>query len=102
MPEKPRTAAGYAPEQVQRVRATCLYLATKLGDFAVQSLDRGATGVMAGEIRGELALTPFLDTYARHKAVPENLLVSGARFLRFGEVLREIRADQFLPGTTRG
>lgn len=33
MPEKPRTAAGYAPEQVQRVRATCLYLATKLGDL---------------------------------------------------------------------
>ena len=33
MPEKPRTAAGYAPEQVERVRATCLYLATKLGDL---------------------------------------------------------------------
>ncbi len=49
-------------------------LATKLGDFAVQSLDRGATGVMAGEIRGQLTLTPFLDTYAQHKAVPESLL----------------------------
>ena len=33
MPEKPRTASGYAPEQVERVRATCLYLATKLGDL---------------------------------------------------------------------
>ena len=33
MPEKPRTAAGYAPEQVERVRATCLYLASKLGDL---------------------------------------------------------------------
>jgi hypothetical protein len=33
MPEKPATAAGYAPEQVARVKATCLYLATRLGDL---------------------------------------------------------------------
>ncbi len=33
MPEKPTTAAGYAPDQISRVRATCLYLATKLGDL---------------------------------------------------------------------
>jgi len=32
MTEKPTTAAGYPPEQIARVRATCLYLATKLGD----------------------------------------------------------------------
>jgi excinuclease UvrABC ATPase subunit len=32
MPEKPTTAAGYAPGQVARVKATCLYIATKLGD----------------------------------------------------------------------
>ena len=49
-------------------------LASRLGDFAVEALDRGARGVMAGEIRGELALTPFEQTYAQHKAVPENLL----------------------------
>ena len=49
-------------------------LATKLGSFAVEALDRGATGVMAGEVRGELVLTPFLETYAHHKAVPEELL----------------------------
>jgi hypothetical protein len=33
MPEKPTTAADYAPEYVERVRATCLYVATKLGDL---------------------------------------------------------------------
>jgi hypothetical protein len=33
MPEKPRTASSYVPEQARRVRATCLYLATKLGDL---------------------------------------------------------------------
>jgi len=33
MPEKPITADGYSPNQVARVKATCLYLATKLGDL---------------------------------------------------------------------
>jgi predicted nucleotidyltransferase len=33
MPEKPTSAAGYSPDQVARVKATCLYLATKLGDL---------------------------------------------------------------------
>jgi 6-phosphofructokinase 1 len=49
-------------------------LATRLGDFAVQALDRGENGVMAGEICGELTLTPFEETYAAHKAVSENYL----------------------------
>lgn len=31
---KPRTAAGYHPSQARSVRATCLYVATKLGDLA--------------------------------------------------------------------
>jgi hypothetical protein len=30
---KPKTAAGYERAQVERVRATCLYVATKLGDL---------------------------------------------------------------------
>ena len=30
---KPKTAAGYDSAQVERVRATCLYVATKLGDL---------------------------------------------------------------------
>ena len=33
MPEKPTTAAGYPPEQLDRVRKTCLYVASKLGDL---------------------------------------------------------------------
>lgn len=33
MPDKPTTAAGYKSEQVDLVRATCLYVATKLGDL---------------------------------------------------------------------
>jgi hypothetical protein len=33
MPKKPPTAAGYKPAQVAHVRATCLYVATRLGDM---------------------------------------------------------------------
>jgi 6-phosphofructokinase 1 len=49
-------------------------LATRLGDYAVEAVTRGANGVMAGEIGGKLSLTPLLDTYAQHKAVPTDLL----------------------------
>jgi hypothetical protein len=33
MPDKPTTAAGYSADQVGLVRATCLYVATRLGDL---------------------------------------------------------------------
>lgn len=33
MPDKPKRAADYKSEQVELVRATCLYVATKLGDL---------------------------------------------------------------------
>jgi hypothetical protein len=33
MPDKPSTAAGYSGDQVELVRATCLYVATRLGDL---------------------------------------------------------------------
>ncbi len=49
-------------------------LAASLGDFAVRSLLAGHTGAMAGLIHGEPVLTPFTDTFARHKPVPETLL----------------------------
>lgn len=38
MVDKPTTAAGYSPEQVQLARATCLYVATKLGDLADETV----------------------------------------------------------------
>jgi hypothetical protein len=33
MPDKPTTAAGYKSEQVELVRTTCLYVATKLAMY---------------------------------------------------------------------
>jgi len=49
-------------------------LASRLGDFAVQAIIEGETGAMAGVVNHQLILTPFTDTYAKHKPVPEELL----------------------------
>ena len=49
-------------------------LASRLGKFAVEAIVQGHTGVMAGDVKGELTLTPFPDTFARHKPIPRDLL----------------------------
>jgi len=59
---------GGSPAPADRI------LASRLGDFAVQAIVEGETGAMAGEVHGELILTPFQNTYTRHKPVPEELL----------------------------
>ncbi len=49
-------------------------LASRLGNFAVKAIIEGETGAMAGAVNGQLVLTPFTDTFAKHKPVPEELL----------------------------
>jgi 6-phosphofructokinase 1 len=49
-------------------------LASRLGDFAVQAVEEGETGAMAGEINGQLVLTPFAETFVQHRPMPEELL----------------------------
>ena len=49
-------------------------LASAVGDFAVQAILDGETGVMSGLIGGNSTLTPFEITYAKHKPIPEELL----------------------------
>jgi len=49
-------------------------LAGRLGNLAAQAIDEGETGAMVGEINGKLLLTPFVDTFAKHRQVPEDLL----------------------------
>ena len=59
---------GGSPAPADRI------LASRLGDFAVRSILQGRTGAMAGEVKGELRLTPFPETYARHKPVPQDFV----------------------------
>jgi 6-phosphofructokinase 1 len=49
-------------------------LASTVGDFAVQAILDGKTGVMSGVIGGDARLTPFPETFAKHKPIPEELL----------------------------
>ena len=49
-------------------------LGTLLGEFAVKSLLAGAAGVMAGQVGGSLVLTPFEETFSKHKPVPPALV----------------------------
>jgi len=49
-------------------------LASRLGAAAVDGIHEGRTGVMAGEIAGKIAYTPFAETYTAHKAVPTDLV----------------------------
>ncbi len=59
---------GGSPVAADRV------LAARLGDFAVRSILDGQTGAMTGLIHGNLVLTPFADSFAGHKPVPETLI----------------------------
>jgi 6-phosphofructokinase 1 len=59
---------GGSPAPADRI------LASRLGDFAVRSILADHSGAMAGLVQGKLLLTPFRDTYAHHKPVPEELV----------------------------
>jgi 6-phosphofructokinase 1 len=48
-------------------------LASTVGDFAVEAIVEGKTGVMAGVIGGQRQLTSFEDTYVQHKPIPIEL-----------------------------
>lgn len=92
MPDKPTTADGYLSEQVELVRATCLYLATKFGDLAddvviigglVPSLliaqDKLPVGSEAhvGTMDLDLGLTLAILTEERYRRLTERLRRAG-------------------------
>ncbi|MFZ0426564.1 MAG: hypothetical protein WAO20_00485 [Acidobacteriota bacterium] len=56
MTDKPTTAAGYRNVQVELVRATCLYVATKLGDLMDELVVIG--GLVPSLLIGESELPP--------------------------------------------
>lgn len=49
-------------------------LASELGAYGARTIAAGETGTMAGRIGDELKLTPFADTYATHKPIPQRQL----------------------------
>lgn len=92
MPDKPTTATGYRSEQAELVRATCLYVATKLGDIMddlvvvgglVPSLlidqDNLPEGVDAhvGTVDLDVGLTLALLDEGRYQALAERMRRAG-------------------------
>jgi hypothetical protein len=61
MPEKPSTAAGYRNEHLAMVQATCLYVATKLGDLMDDLVIVG--GLVPSLIVDQGALPPNVDAH---------------------------------------
>jgi 6-phosphofructokinase 1 len=49
-------------------------LGSQLGRWAVAALDNGATGGMIGNIGDQEVFTPFEETFATHKPIPNHLL----------------------------
>ena len=92
MPEKPRTAGGYRGEHLALVRATCLYIATKLGDLMddlvvvgglVPSLlvdqESGEAGFErhAGTMDLDIGLTAALLDRGKYREISDRLRRSG-------------------------
>ncbi len=92
MPEKPATAGGYRSEHLALVRATCLYIATKLGDLMddlvvigglVPSLlvdqERSEPGFErhAGTMDLDIGLTAALLDRGRYREISDRLRRSG-------------------------
>jgi 6-phosphofructokinase 1 len=59
---------GGNPTRMDRI------LATRLGAFAVECLQKGTKGVMLGEIGGKLTTTPYEQTWSKKKPLDEYLL----------------------------
>jgi len=92
MADKPTTAAGYKSEQVEFVRATCLYIATKLGDIMDELVVIGGlvpsllikqdelpegTDAHVGTMDLDVGLTLALLDEGRYKTLTERLRRAG-------------------------
>jgi 6-phosphofructokinase 1 len=49
-------------------------LAGQLGSWAVRAILDGQTGIMVGKVCGQRKLTPFPETFATHRPIPEHVL----------------------------
>ncbi len=83
MTAKPTAADGYPPGQVARVRATCLYLATKLGDLMPEMVVVGGLvpALLIDQQNLPENVTPYVGTMDLDLGL-SFALVDEARYLR--------------------
>lgn len=95
MPDKPTTAAGYPPDQVARVKSTCLYLATKLGDLMPELVVVGGLvpSLLIDQQNLPENVTPHVGTMDLDLGLAFALVGEG----RYQEVAARLRNAKFAP-----
>ena len=93
MPEKPTTAAGYRSEHLALVRATCLFIATKLGDLMDDLVVVGGLvpSLLIDQEAGGTALEPHAGTMDLDIGLAAALLDRG----RYREISERLRRSGF-------
>jgi hypothetical protein len=95
MPEKPTTAAGYAPDQVARVKSTCLYLATKLGDLMAELVVVG--GLVPSLLIDQEKLPENVTAHVGTLDLDLGLAFALVGEARYQEVAERLRNAKFTP-----
>jgi len=99
MNSKPTTASGYAPEMVEIVRSTCLYLATKLGDLMDDIVVVG--GLVPSLLIDQSNLPDNTDPHAGTMDLDLGLTFALVSEERYTEVTTRLESAGFNPDTNK-
>ncbi|MFO7785533.1 MAG: hypothetical protein ACQET7_05000 [Thermodesulfobacteriota bacterium] len=95
MPEKPSSASEYSPEQVQLVTATCLYVATILGDYMEQAVIVG--GLVPSLLIDQENLPDGADSHAGTMDLDVGLTLAIFDNKRYQDITDRLRSANFSP-----
>ena len=95
MPEKPSSAAEYSKEQVQLVTATCLYVATILGDYMEQAVIVG--GLVPSLLIDQENLPDGADHHAGTMDLDMGLTLAIFDNKRYQAITDRLRSAKFSP-----
>lgn len=97
MPDKPSTSAGYPDAQVDHVRGTCLYVATKLGDLMDDIVVVG--GLVPSLLIDQNNLAPGVEHHVGTLDLDIALAVAVLDDERYKSISSRLREAGFIPDT---
>jgi len=95
MADKPTTASGYTPEHLELVRATCLYVATKLGDLMDELVIVG--GLALSLLIDQVNLPEGADSHVGTTDLDVGLTVALLDQQRYATLTERLRRAGFSP-----
>lgn len=95
MPEKPSRAADYSKEQIQLVKATCLYIATILGDYIEQAVIVG--GLVPSILIDQENLPDGVDSHVGTMDLDLGLTLAIFDEKKYQAITERLRSAQFSP-----